>query len=93
MLTFTLTSQFYRKCRFRNFENKLKNSKYKMKGNTNMPRMKQENWFIMRMLWLTVELAGKMPPVLASREVGQIPVLCGGPHGRVQHAPVHPERI
>lgn len=50
------------------------------------------------MLWLIVVFyfslsAGKMPPVLASREVGQIPVLCGGPHGRVQHAPVHPARV
>lgn len=41
-----------------------------------------------RMLWLTVVFyfalpTGKMPPVLASREVGQIPVLCGGPYGRV----------
>ena len=38
-------------------------------------------------------LPGKMSPVLASREVGQIPVLCSGPDGRVQHAPVHLERI
>lgn len=36
---------------------------------------------------------GKMPPVLASREVGQIPVLCSGSHGGVQHAPVYSEGV
>lgn len=38
-------------------------------------------------------LTGKVPPVLASRALSQIPVLCGRSHGRVQHAPVHPQRV
>lgn len=52
-------------------------------------------WLDLSAHWLTLffPLPGKMPPVLACGEVGQIPVLCGGPHGRVQHAPVHPERV
>lgn len=40
-----------------------------------------------------VPLTGKVPPVLASRALRQVPVLCGGSHGRVQHAPVHPQRV
>lgn len=40
-----------------------------------------------------VPLTGKVPPVLASRAFRQVPVLCGGSHGRVQHAPVHPQRV
>lgn len=36
---------------------------------------------------------GEVPSVLASRAFGQVPVLCGGSNGRVQHAPVHPQRV
>lgn len=38
-------------------------------------------------------LTGKVSSVLASRALSQIPVLCGWSHGRVQHAPVHPQRV
>ena len=37
--------------------------------------------------------AGEVSPVLASWALSTIPVLCGGPNGRVQHAPVHPSRV
>ena len=40
-----------------------------------------------------VSLAGEVPSVLARRALSQVPVLCGGPHGGVQHAPVHPPRV
>jgi len=40
-------------------------------------------------LWLIVasifHSIGKVPPILASGEVSQIPVLCGGPHGLAVH--------
>lgn len=36
---------------------------------------------------------GEMPPVLARRALCPLPVLCGGPDGRVQYAPVHPPRV
>lgn len=42
---------------------------------------------------LLLLLTGKVPPVLASRALCQVPVLCGGPNGGVQHAPVHPPRV
>ena len=38
-------------------------------------------------------LAGEVPPVLARRALGPVPILCGGPHGGVQHAAVHPARV
>lgn len=36
---------------------------------------------------------GEVSPVLACRALSQVPVLCGGSHGWVQHAPVHLERV
>lgn len=36
---------------------------------------------------------GEMPSVLACRALCPVPVLCGGPHGRVQHATVHPPGV
>ena len=36
---------------------------------------------------------GEVCAVLAKREVCQVPVLRGGPLGRVQHAAVHTERV
>lgn len=36
---------------------------------------------------------GEVPPVLARRALCPVPVLRGGPHGRVQHAAVHPPGV
>lgn len=36
---------------------------------------------------------GEVPSVLACRALCPVPVLCGGPHGRVQHATVHPPGV
>lgn len=36
---------------------------------------------------------GEVPPVLACRALCPVPVLRGGPHGRVQHATVHPPGV
>lgn len=36
---------------------------------------------------------GEVPSVLARRALCPVPVLCGGPHGRVQHAAVHPPGV
>lgn len=37
--------------------------------------------------------AGEVPSVLAGGALGQVPVLRGGSYGRVQHAPVHSQRV
>lgn len=42
---------------------------------------------------LSVRSSGKVSSVLARWALCTIPVLCCGPHGRVQHASVHPERV
>ena len=36
---------------------------------------------------------GEVPPVLARRALCPVPVFRGGPHGRVQHATVHPPGV
>lgn len=36
---------------------------------------------------------GEVPSVLACRALSTVPVLRGGPHGRVQHATVHPPGV
>lgn len=38
-------------------------------------------------------LAGKVSPVLACWALCALPVLCGGPHGWIQHASVHLEGV
>lgn len=38
-------------------------------------------------------LAGEVSPVLARWALSQVSVLCGGPHGGVQHASVHPPGV
>lgn len=42
---------------------------------------------------LSVSPAGKMSSILASRTLSQVSVLCGGSHGRIQHATVYPKRV
>lgn len=38
-------------------------------------------------------LTGEVSPVLASRALRPLPVLCGGSYGGVQHATVHPPGV
>lgn len=48
--------------------------------------------FCFLMDWLSSS-AGEVPSVLASGALSQVPVLRGGSYGRVQHAPVHSQRV
>lgn len=42
---------------------------------------------------LPFSFAGEVPSVLASRPFSQVPILCGGSNGWVQHASVHSQRV
>ena len=89
---FLLARQSLHSCTAKNtkdrFSHENRNTRFSMNWMKQFWEWTQWSQCMNTMLWLIVVFyfsisKGKMPPVLASREVGQIPVLCGGPHGRV----------